>query len=153
MNDRSNKTIRALNTLLRGELAAVAGYQWALCDPKTKAGFRTSFEECLSSHNRRIRRLESEVVRRGGTPATSMPSMWSVLLVCFAWASQLAGLPLLGPLLRLLEMVGLQRYDRLWRQLDARARHLVSWELFPQQVLTRQSMSLARVAWRGVSEG
>jgi hypothetical protein len=149
----ANKTVRALNTLLRGELAAVAGYKRALSDPKTKAEYRLAFEECLSSHGRRVLRLQSEVARRGGIPVFTMARTWRFLLTCFAWTSQVAGMAVLRPLLRLIEMLGLRRYDRVWSHLDARAQRLVSWELFPQQVLTRQSMLLARIAWKGASDG
>jgi hypothetical protein len=148
-----NQTIQALNTLLRGELAAVAGYKQALSNPKTKSEYRPAFEECLSSHGRRVLRLQAEVVRRGGIPVVTMARTWHLLLASFAWASQVLGTAVLSPLLRILEMLGLRRYDRVWSRLDAGARQLVSWELFPQQVLTRQSMLLGRIAWKGASEG
>jgi len=148
-----NTTVQALNTLLQGELTAVAGYKRALSSPKTRTEYRPAFEECLSSHRRRVLRLQSEVARRGGIPVSTMARTWDFLLTCFAWASQVAGMAFLSPLLRLLEILGLRRHDRVWGRLDARARQLVSWELFPQQVLTRQSMLLVRIAWKGASEG
>jgi len=52
----------------------------------------------------------------------------------------------------MLEVIGLRRYDRVWDRLDDRARQLVSWELFPQQVLTRQSMLLTGIVWKSTSE-
>jgi hypothetical protein len=81
-----------------------------------------------------------------------MTRTWRFLLTCFAWASGVAGIALLGPLLRVLEVTGLRRYDRVWSRLDDRARQLVSWELFPQQVLTRQGMLLAGIVWKSASE-
>jgi hypothetical protein len=140
-----NETVQALSALLQGKLTAVAGYKRALSSPKTRAEYRPAFEECLSSHSRRVLRLQSEVVRRGGIPVPTMARTWRFLLTCFAWASQVAGMAFLSPLLRLLENIGLRRYDQVWTRLDARAQHLVSWELFPQQVLTRHSMLLERI--------
>jgi hypothetical protein len=94
-----NTTVQALNTLLQGELTAVAGYKRALSSPKTRAEYRPAFEECLSSHRRRVLRLQSEVVRRGGIPVSTMARTWDFLLTCFAWASQVAGMAFLSPLL------------------------------------------------------
>ncbi len=151
MNVSDTMTVQALNALLRGELTAVAGYKRALSDPKTKVEYLPSFEECLGSHTRRVRRLQSEVVRRGGIPVCTMARTWRLLLTV-AWAFQVAGMALLSPLLRMLEVIGLRRYDRVWDRLDDRARQLVSWELFPQQVLTRQSMLLTGIVWKSTSE-
>ncbi len=49
---------------------------------------------------------------------------------------------LLARLLEIIEVAGINRYDKCWNRLDEKAQEFLASWLFPQQVLTRQSIGL-----------
>ncbi len=128
--------IERLNSLLRVELAAVAGYQKALRSLKKKAVSDT--EQILrlaSDHQRTAAALHGSVQARGGAP----------VIVAGPWEGSAAGTlttegaPMLmestefvGALLEA-ERRGLAEYEGALSSLDDDARELVTLELIPRQ--------------------
>ena len=137
-----NTTIKALNALLRGELAAVEVYGKALAHGRSHfEAHSDDLEECLASHRERVQFLIAEILRRGGKPIASsgLRGRLAGLLervakaLSFKWGTRV---------LQAGENRGIRIYDEAWRALDNSARRWVSEDLFPQQVLTYQSMFL-----------
>ncbi len=147
MEQTHRQTVHALNALLRGELSAVEGYQRALSLQSIDEDSRIDLDECRASHARRILRLQAEVFSRGGLPTTSAGTWGALVCILLATArilGMLIGWKAIAHLLHAGEVYGLNRYDKVWGELDMGARKVVTAHLFPQQVLTCQSMSLLR---------
>jgi len=128
--------IERLNFLLRGELAAVAGYQQALRALKDKAAADGDHILRLAAdHQRTVTALHGSVQDRGGAPVVSA-GPWE------GWgAESLAGEH--GPVqledrqfvaaLLDVERRGLEGYEASLTALDEDARELVELELIPRQ--------------------
>lgn len=138
MHDR---VVTPLNALLRGELSAVRCYQRVLRRVPGPAGGRARIEECLESHQSRAARLAIEVSRRGGTPI-AQAGLTAYLLALCAAALTAVGFGLAARVLEIVESRGIKRYDRTFKLLDDPGRNLLTACLFPQQVLSHQSMVL-----------
>lgn len=136
-----DRTVTALNVLLKGELSAANCYQRVLRRLPTQATTRAELEECLGSHKRRARHLEREVSRRAGAPARGLGLIAHVLAFLAVVLASLR-LKLYAQVLESIEIAGIARYDKRWSELDETAQDLVARWLFPQQVLTRQSVGL-----------
>ena len=76
-SDKSSETIRGLNELLRGELAALETYNQALSVVTGDRETENDLRECQSSHRERVDRLRMEIIERGGTPDTGSGA-WGV---------------------------------------------------------------------------
>lgn len=130
--------IDQLNSLLRLELAAVAGYQKALGTLKQKAATDTHHLLRLASdHQRTVTALQGSVQARGGSPVAEV-NAWegsgSAALTArgatVAWESR----EFIGALLDV-ELRGLAEYEAALASLDEDARELVRIELIPRQRL------------------
>ena len=66
--NESDKTVEALNSLLRGEISAVETYRQAL-EKLHHATSRTTIEDCLHSHESRVNLLTQQVAQFGGQPS------------------------------------------------------------------------------------
>ena len=135
------QTVTALNALLRGELRSVKCYQRVLRRLSRAAPARPAVEECLASHQGRAARLVMEISRRGGEPVDSAGLLGRTLAVLAALLA-LAWFRLAARLLKTVETRGINRYDKSWNSLDERARDFLTSCLFPQQVLSHQSIAL-----------
>jgi hypothetical protein len=128
--------VNRLNTLLRGELAAVAGYQKALRTMKEKAvADSDQVLRLAADHQRTVTALHGSVRARGGAPVVEA-GPWegsSALALTGDGASvMLENKEFVGALLEL-ERRGLAEYEAALTSLDEDARELVEFELIPRQ--------------------
>ena len=115
-----------LNSLLRVELAAVAGYQKALRTLREKAVSDSDhILQLASDHQRTVTALQGSVHARGGAP----------LVAASAWEGCDAAALTNGDALERKEFVGalLAHYEAALSSLDEDARELVEFELIPRQ--------------------
>ena len=127
--------IERLNLLLRGELAAVAGYQKALRALKKRAESDSEhFLRLASDHQRTVTVLQGSVQARGGAPLVAAgPWEGSNDAVLKAEnATMLESKEFLSALLDV-EQRGLTEYEDSREWLDEDARELVELELIPRQ--------------------
>jgi hypothetical protein len=133
--------IGPLNSLLRVELAAVAGYQKTLRALKKKAvGDHGQMLRLASEHQRTVTALQGSVQARGGAPVLAAEP-WegpSVAVLTAEGASarledkRLEDKEFVGALLEI-ERRGLAEYEAALTSLDLDARELVELELIPRQ--------------------
>ena len=128
--------IESLNSLLRAELATVAGYQKTLRSLKTKAATDTDHILRLSSdHQRTVAALHGSVQARGGSPvlvAGPWEGSGADSLTAEDAVVMLESRPFVEALLGV-EQRGLAAYEESLSSLDADARELVELELIPRQ--------------------
>lgn len=131
-----NCVIERLNSLLRLELAAVAGYQKALRAVKKKAVVDGDhLLQLASEHQRTVAVLQGSVQARGGAPVLEADP-WEAS-VAFGLNGNGASAVLerqkfVGVLLEV-ERRGLAEYEASLALLDDDARELVELELIPRQ--------------------
>lgn len=135
------RTAESLNVLLRGELSAVECYQRVLRRLPSELPGREGIQESLESHDGRAAQLALEIDRRGKEPISRL-GLWGRLLGLFAAMLAAVGCKAAIRLLETIEHRGIARYDRSWTFLDDSARTLLTTCLFPQQVLSHQSVVL-----------
>lgn len=128
--------IERLKALLRGELAAVAGYQRALGAMREKAA--SDGEHLLrlaSDHQRTVTALQGTVQARGGDPPLGA-GPWEGLgadeLTADGAVVRLESRSFVAALLAV-ETRGLARYETALGLLDEDAHDLVEFELIPRQ--------------------
>ena len=132
----ANYVIDRLNSLLRGELAAVAGYQKALRTLKKKALAHTDHILRLAAeHQRTVTALHGSVQARGGAPVVTADP-WegssAAALTAEGASMMLEDKEFVGALLEL-ERRSLAEYEAALTVLDEDARELVELELIPRQ--------------------
>jgi uncharacterized protein (TIGR02284 family) len=137
--DKTTQTIDQLNSFLRGELSAVESYQQALRKLESFK-YRSTLEECATSHERRVALLAEEVRRRGGEPAQSSGA-WGKFVKAIEGSSAALGPKLAVAALEEGEDHGRNDYDRDIDKLDIDARQLVAQRLMPEQLRTHGAMS------------
>jgi bacterioferritin (cytochrome b1) len=128
--------IDRLNSLLRVELAAVAGYQRALRTLKKKALAHTDHILRLAAeHQRTVTALHGSVQARGGAPVVTADP-WegssAAALTAEGASMMLEDKEFMGALLEL-ERRSLAEYEAALTSLDEEARELVELELIPRQ--------------------
>jgi hypothetical protein len=128
--------IERLNSLLRVELAAVAGYQKALRALKKRAaGDSDHMLGLASDHQRTVTALQGSVQARGGAPATAADP-WEgsgdATLTAEGGPVRLENREYVSALLEA-EKRGLADYEAALPSLDEDARELVELELIPRQ--------------------
>jgi hypothetical protein len=127
--------IERLNSLLRDELAAVAGYQKALGALRKKAvADGDHILRLASDHQRTVTALHGSVQARGGVPVAGVAA-WEG-----SGVAALTGDPSLAvgerdflEALLAVERRGLAEYEAALGSLDEEARELVELELIPRQ--------------------
>ncbi len=128
--------LERLNSLLKVELASVAGYQRALRTLKKKAASDSDHILRLASdHQRTVTALQGSVHARGGAFAVAADP-WEgsgvVALTAEGATEQLEDREFVGALLEVEER-GLATYQASLVSLDEDARELVELELIPRQ--------------------
>ena len=128
--------IERLNSLLRVELAAVAGYQKALRALKKRAvGDSDHMLRLAADHQRTVTALQGSVQARGGAPAL-IADPWegsgAAALTADGSQARLESKEFVGALLEV-EQRGLAEYEAALTSLDEDARELVELELIPRQ--------------------
>ena len=128
--------IERLNSLLRLELAAVAGYQKALRAVKKKAVVDSDqLLQLASEHQRTVAALQGSVHARGGAPvfeADPWEASVAATLNGDGASAVLEKQKFVGALLEV-ERRGLAEYEAALGSLDEDARELVELELIPRQ--------------------
>jgi bacterioferritin (cytochrome b1) len=125
-----------LNSLLRVELAAVAGYQKALRVLKRKAvADSDQILQLAADHQRTVTALHGSVQARGGAPVVAADP-WegsiAAALTAEGASAMLESKDFVGALLEV-ERRGLAEYEAALSSLDDDARELVELELIPRQ--------------------
>jgi hypothetical protein len=127
--------LERLNTLLRTELAALAGYQKALRSLKKKAASEGDhILQLAAEHQRTVTALQGSVKARGGAPlAAANPWEGSKeIALTNGTLVFLENKEFVGALLKV-EQRGLADYESSLIALDEDARELVELELIPRQ--------------------
>jgi bacterioferritin (cytochrome b1) len=132
----ANRVLDQLNSLLRVELAAVAGYQKALRVLRKKAvADSDQILQLASDHQRTVTALHGSVQARGGAPVV-VADPWEGSLAAALEAEGASGMleskEFVGALLEV-ERRGLAEYETALSSLDDDARELVELELIPRQ--------------------
>jgi rubrerythrin len=132
----SHDVIERLNSLLRVELAAVAGYQTALRAVKKKAVVDSDhLLQLASEHQRTVAVLRGSVHARGGAPVLAADPWGASVVASFNGNSASAVLErtkFVGALLEV-ERRALAEYEAALTSLDDDARELIELELIPRQ--------------------
>ncbi len=128
--------IERLNSLLRVELAVVAGYQEILRALKKKAvGDHDQILRLASEHQRTVAALQGSVQARGGAPVVAADT-WEgsgvAALTAEGASARLEDKAFVGALLEI-ERRGLADYEAALTSLDLDARELVELKLIPRQ--------------------
>lgn len=146
-NTQTNETtVDALNELLRGELSAVESYNKALPAVDNEPRVRADLLECRASHEARAQRIREAVLQAGGEPS-SASGAWGLFARALASGARALGWKTVVSTLEEGEDHGLKEYKQALPKLDGGLQHLVSNELYPQQVRTHSVLSaLKRVA-------
>jgi demethoxyubiquinone hydroxylase (CLK1/Coq7/Cat5 family) len=137
--ESSNRTLDALNALLRGELSAVAIYRYTY-ERVTHPRFRACLDDCMQSHARRIQLLHRRIHALGGIPTRSAGA-WGVLVGASGLLADLFGATGALTLLELGESHGRAAYQRKLAKLDPQSRRFVEAQLMPAQALTHEWIS------------
>jgi hypothetical protein len=132
----AHRVLDRLNSLLRIELAAVAGYQKALSTLKKKAVVDSDhLLQLASDHQRTVAVLQGTVHARGGAPAV-LEDPWEDSIAAAhngnGESVVLKSQEFVSALLEV-ERRGLAEYEAALSLLDDDARELVELELIPRQ--------------------
>ena len=132
----TDDVVERLNSLLRVELAAVAGYHRVLRALKKKAvGDHDQILRFASEHQRTVAALEVSVQARGSAPVVEADP-WGdsgvAALIAEGASARLEDKAFVGALLEV-ERRGLAEYEAALTSLDLDARELVEFELIPRQ--------------------
>jgi demethoxyubiquinone hydroxylase (CLK1/Coq7/Cat5 family) len=135
----ANDTVDVLNSFLRGEVSAVETYRQAIEKLRDKPEART-LGDCLTSHERRVALLQTEIRRRGGEPAQGSGA-WGAFAKLMEGGAKLFGTKAAIAALEEGEDHGRDDYKRDMVKLEPEARALVQQQLVPEQLRTHQAMS------------
>jgi rubrerythrin len=137
-------TVDRLNSFLRGELSAVETYRQALEKFSDKPEAAT-LNDCMISHERRVRLLAEEILRRGGEPAKSS-GPWGTFAKLVEGSAKAFGEKAAISALEEGEDHGRDDYKRDIDELEPDAQVFVKSEVFPEQLRTHQAMSSLKKA-------
>ena len=139
MRVESDKSVDALNELLRGEFSAVETYRQAIAKLGSSPT-RGQLEECHRSHEQRVAKLRDQVRRLGGEPADGSGAWGAFARLVEGGATAFGERAAVGALEEG-EDHGLKLYRDDLDKLDASSRQLVETDLLPAQERTHRAMS------------
>jgi demethoxyubiquinone hydroxylase (CLK1/Coq7/Cat5 family) len=139
MRADTEKSVDALNELLRGEISAVETYRQAI-DKLDSSGTRSQLEGCRLSHEQRIAKLREQVMRMGGQPAKESGA-WGAFARLIEGGAKAFGEKAAVAALEEGEDHGLKLYRDDLDKLDPASRTLVETDLLPAQERTHRDMS------------
>jgi hypothetical protein len=140
------QTVAALNELLKGELSAVESYDKAMPAVDDEPRVRADLLECRASHEERAQRIREAVLQMGGEPARGSGA-WGLFARSISGGARALGWKTVVSTLEEGEDHGLKEYKDALPHLDPGLQHLISNELYPQQVRTHSVLSaLKRVS-------
>ena len=131
-------SIETLNSLMRGELAAVETYRHA----STRLGVEAPADLaiCQQSHDQRATRMAEHIVLAGGTPVSGS-GLWGAFARLVEGSAALIGPRTLYAALTEGEDQGLTDYRAALDQLDSAGLTLMRGNLLPEQIRTHGLMS------------
>ena len=131
------RSMDALNSLLRGELSAVETYEQAIA----KFGSETPRElhDCLRSHEHRVQQLTVRIYDLGGKPAEGS-GIWGAFAMLVEGGAAVFGRKAALSALEEGEDHGLAEYNDRLDDLDAESRRLVQAEILPEQLKTHDAV-------------
>jgi len=134
--EHSHRTIDVLNAFLRGEMAAVEVYRYTL-ERLGRSRARSTLEDCMQSHARRVQLLRRKIIAMGGIPARTAGT-WGMFAKSLAvWGDMLGPTSALS-ILELGESHGQLMYQRKREELAPAVKGFVESQLVPAQQLTRE---------------
>jgi uncharacterized protein (TIGR02284 family) len=139
MRGEMDKTVDALNGLLRGEISAVETYRQAI-EKLGSSPTRPQLEDCRRSHERRVSKLREQVARLGGEPEKDSGA-WGAFARLVEGGAKAFGEHAAIAALEEGEDHGLKLYRNDLDKLDPASRQLVETDLLPAQEQTHQFMS------------
>src|SRR5262249_55572990 len=137
-------TVKALNSLLRGEIAAIETYRQALSKLITVAG-KVQLEQCERSHEDRVNKLRQRIQQLGGTPAEGSGAWGAFAKLVEGGATALgekSAISVLGEG----EDHGLKEYQSELSKMDPEVRQWVTSELLPEAEQTHRTLSALKHA-------
>ena len=139
MRAETDKSVDALNELLRGEISAVETYRQAI-DKLAESPTVGQLEDCRRSHERRVAKLREQVTRLGGQPAKESGA-WGAFARLVEGGAKAFGERAAVMALEEGEDHGLKLYRDDLEKLDASSRVLIQQDLLPAQEQTHRDMS------------
>jgi hypothetical protein len=130
--------IETLNSLMRGELAAVDTYRHAIDRLAQEAP--EDLRTCLQSHDRRATSLAEHITLVGGTPVSGS-GLWGAFALVVEGGASLIGPRALFAALEEGEDQGLTDYRAALGRVDAAGLALLRRDLLPEQIRTHGLMS------------
>lgn len=137
-------TVARLNSLLRGELAAVLAYQRAF-ERVRHFPEKHDLVECEQSHRERAELLRGRILQLGGEPVESAGA-WGTFATLVESAAAAVADKLAIRVLQEGEERGLRGYTRPMADLDPASRALVRSRLLPEQLRTERLVREAKTA-------
>lgn len=131
--------LETLNSLRRGELAAVETYRHAITRMGSDAP--EDLKVCLHSHDQRARHLADHIALMGGTPASGS-GLWGAFAGLVEGSAALMGKRAVFSTLEEGEDQGLTDYRAAIDRVDAAGLSLLRTHLLPEQIRTHGLMSL-----------
>jgi len=136
---QETESVKALNSLLRGEISAVETYQQAVEKIKNIQA-RTQLQECEVSHQQRVSKLKQRIRSLGAEPAEGSGA-WGVFAKLAEGSAKLLGESSAIAVLEEGEDHGLKEYRSELEHLDPQNRQFVSAELLPEAERTHSRLS------------
>lgn len=130
--------IETLNSLMRGELAAVETYRHAI--ERLGKHVPEDLRTCMQSHDRRATSLAEHITLAGGTPVSGS-GLWGAFALVVEGGAALIGPRALFAALEEGEDQGLTDYRAALARVDAPALALLRRDLLPEQIRTHGLMS------------
>lgn len=135
----SERTIDALNSLLRGELSAVETYDQAL-EKLSGSAVASQLSECRRSHQERAEMLRQKVTQLGGEPSEGS-GPWGAFAKLVTGGAKIFGEKAAIAALEEGEDHGLEQYREDIPKLEPGVRDIVEQSLLPEQERTHRICS------------
>jgi hypothetical protein len=132
-------SVNALNSFLRGEMSAVETYRQAL-DKIDTDPVRSTLEQCLTSHQKRVALLSGRISALGGDVATGSGA-WGTFAKLVEGGAKVFGEKAAVAALEEGEDHGRNDYQRDLDKLDTESRQLVERQVLPEQERTHRELS------------
>ncbi len=137
--DNHEQEIGKLNGFLRGEIAAVETYRKALEIAQLDALSRVTLTECLTSHERRVEMIASEIRRLGGVPVTGS-GVWGAFARLVEQGATALGADAAVAALEEGEGIGSVDYQRMLYDVPQPTRSFLTTLIIPEQRRTLEAV-------------
>jgi hypothetical protein len=136
----NKKNVDQLNSFLRGEISAVETYRLALDKLEAGSDARPQLQNCMTSHQERVRILTSKVIELGGTPSDGSGA-WGAFAKVVEGSASVLGDKVAIDALEAGEDHGLKDYRTDASKVDPSVRQIIMADLLPKQETTHRTMS------------